>query len=444
MAEESNAQQVHVTAPAIDSAAEERAGEECQEIDPLSDPEERRVLYAALDSFRQYRHAAHYNITHLRRQSFYSLPSSHMALLSSPPFSLPKTFDAVDDAIDANADLADQILEVALSTYGIAETDTSWHGTATPSDMDKVRSTIRQIYRDWSVEASDERSACFDPIINALNKLTAPVLSPSQRGRVNVLVPGAGLGRLVFELNRAGYAVEGNEISYHQLFVSNWILNHQTASSPKHSLFPWALSFSNHTSRAHQLRRVQIPDLAPGPALARASDALHCETHAFERMSMSSGDFCVLYKQPENRATFDAVATCFFIDTAPNLIAYIETVLHALRAGGVWINLGPLLWHFDGGGNNKSQQQQSQGSSSSSSGREMKNRQRAAEVSNQGIGEAGSFELADDEVLPLLEHFGFEILEHDASGAIESGYIQDPTSMLQNIYRPSFWVARKK
>jgi len=104
---------------------------------PLDDPEERRVLYAALDSFRcvvfhyatslrgfsisylsfthispshsltlvlvrrQYRQAAHYNITHLRRQSFYSLPTAHMDILCEPPFSIPQTFDAVDEGKSA-------------------------------------------------------------------------------------------------------------------------------------------------------------------------------------------------------------------------------------------------------------------------------------------------------------------------------------------------------
>ncbi|CAB1319486.1 unnamed protein product [Coregonus sp. 'balchen'] len=45
--------------------------------------------------------------------------------------------------------------------------------------------------------------------------------------------------------------------------------------------------------------------------------------------------------------TWDCVATCFFIDTAHNVIDYVETIWNILKPGGVWINLGPLLYHFE-------------------------------------------------------------------------------------------------
>ncbi|KAI5208843.1 N2227-domain-containing protein [Aureobasidium subglaciale] len=410
---------------------EEVADDEGSEVDPLSDPEERRVLFAALDSFRdtrQYRQAAHYNITHLRRQSFYSLPSAHMELLASESFNLPKTLDAVDAAIDANADIADTVLALGLDMYGLDPESTEWRGAATSQDMDKVRSTIRQLYRDWSAEGAREREACYRPILAGLNRAFEHV-SPSKRSNVSVLVPGAGLGRLAFEICNAGYAMEGNEISYHQLLVSNWILNY-TSGPKSRSIFPWALGFSNHTHRSHQLQEIQIPDVWPAEELDKSCKTLSSELHAYQRMSMSSGDFCVLYKEERYRAAFDAVTTCFFVDTAPNLIAYIETVKHCLKPGGVWINLGPLLWHFEGGSPEKQKI-----SSSSETGRENQDR-------NQGIGESGSFELADEEVVKLVEYFGFEVIEHNPVHG-EAGYIQDPRSMLQNTYKPSFWMARK-
>ncbi|THY99178.1 N2227-domain-containing protein [Aureobasidium pullulans] len=434
------------------------------EVDPLSDPEERRVLYSALDSFRlgfyvqknpeagksgvnqgldgeecilkrhflrQYRQAAHYNITHLRRQSFYSLPSAHMEILASTPFGLPKTLDAVDAAIDANADIADTVLALGLSMYDIDPGSTEWRGAATSQDMDKVRSTIRQLYRDWAAEGAPEREACYGPILAGLNEAFGDI-APAKRSHVSVLVPGAGLGRLAFEICNAGYAMEGNEISYHQLLMSNWILNYTTG--PKsHSLYPWALSFSNHTHRSHQVQKIEVPDVFPAEELEKSCRNLASELHAHQRMSMSSGDFCVLYKEPQYEGAFDAVTTCFFIDTAPNLIAYIETVKHCLKPGGVWINLGPLLWHFESGSPEK---KNSFSSSSSETDRENQDR-------NQGIGESGSFELADDEVVKLVEHLGFDIVEHNPV-VWEAGYIQDPRSMLQNMYKPSYWMARKR
>ncbi len=40
------------------------------------------------------------------------------------------------------------------------------------------------------------------------------------------------------------------------------------------------------------------------------------------------------------------VVTCFFIDTARNVIDYIEKIWHVLTPGGYWLNLGPLMYHY--------------------------------------------------------------------------------------------------
>ena len=37
---------------------------------------------------------------------------------------------------------------------------------------------------------------------------------------------------------------------------------------------------------------------------------------------------------------WDCIATCFFIDTAHNVIEYLEKIYHILKPGGYWINIG--------------------------------------------------------------------------------------------------------
>lgn len=53
-----------------------------------------------------------------------------------------------------------------------------------------------------------------------------------------------------------------------------------------------------------------------------------------------------VYARPEYESSFDAVVTCFFIDTAHNIIEYLEVIHSVLKPGGMWIHLGPLLWHW--------------------------------------------------------------------------------------------------
>jgi carnosine N-methyltransferase len=58
-----------------------------------------------------------------------------------------------------------------------------------------------------------------------------------------------------------------------------------------------------------------------------------------------------------------------------------------------------------------------------------------------GIADPGSIELTDDEVIALVEKFGFKIEKRESG--LQAGYIQDEQSMLQSTYRASHWVARK-
>lgn len=172
---------------------------------------------------------------------------------------------------------------------------------ATQHDVEKARGAINQFYREWSEEGECERSVCFGPVASALEQEYASSCQSNdgsaQQDRANfsVLVPGVGLGRLVFDVCRAGFSVEGNEISYHMLMASALALN-ETKHAGQFCIAPWALSSSNHVSRSDQLRTVKVPDVHPASVLAEPQGS---GVPASERLSMSTGDFCVVYGKPE-------------------------------------------------------------------------------------------------------------------------------------------------
>lgn len=66
--------------------------------------------------------------------------------------------------------------------------------------------------------------------------------------------------------------------------------------------------------------QVPIPDKAPAEMLQREG----C-------LSMVAGDFVDVYRTPAQAQAFDAVATCFFIDTAHNIFEYIDVIWHTLK-----------------------------------------------------------------------------------------------------------------
>jgi len=193
----------------------------------------------------------------------------------------------------------------------------------------KVRSTLRQFVRDWAKEGQAERAASYSPLISALLKH----LPPKGRARPPaVLCPGCGLARLPFDLVRLGYAAQGNEFSYHMLLGTHLILN-RSEKAECFNIFPFALTLANRRGRWDHLRCVKIPDVCPMVALGPSA-----------QLSMAAGEFVEVYKNQES--AWDAMATCFFLDTAKNVFLYIRTIAYIVRRDGIWTNIGPLLYHY--------------------------------------------------------------------------------------------------
>ncbi|OQS07067.1 hypothetical protein THRCLA_00923 [Thraustotheca clavata] len=201
----------------------------------------------------------------------------------------------------------------------------------------KLKSTLHQCVRDWAEEGAEERERCYKPLLDALER--ALPVTKENKFKQKVLVPGAGLGRLALEIVSRGYVTEGNEFSYQMLFTSNFILN--CASQPNSiTLHPWIDNPSNVISFKDFSRPVTIPDVSPAQLLDFPSG----DENYF---SMCAGEFLEVYSR--DVGVWDSIVTCFFIDAAPNVIEYIEAIERMLKPGGVWINLGPLLYHWQNG-----------------------------------------------------------------------------------------------
>ena len=99
-----------------------------------------------------------------------------------------------------------------------------------PSDIDKMRSTLRSFVREWSSLGKEEREEAFTLIIEEVedyfhDELGRQSYNEETGERISVLVPGCGLGRLVFEMAKRKFRAIGNEFSYFCLLSSNFILN---------------------------------------------------------------------------------------------------------------------------------------------------------------------------------------------------------------------------
>lgn len=82
----------------------------------------------------------------------------------------------------------------AVGAYGAS----SWTDDG-PTDLSRVTEALKHCVRDWSVDGLDERTRVFKPILDVLRQVPA-----GQRKNTKVLVPGAGLCRLGWEIARMG------------------------------------------------------------------------------------------------------------------------------------------------------------------------------------------------------------------------------------------------
>lgn len=137
------------------------------------------------------------------------------------------------------------------------------------------------------------------------------------------------------------------------------------------TVHPWLHSGCNHFTSASQLRGLAIPDVLPEDLTGAGTRGLRvwglgfvieqrgcwaCQAGADRsvkkqraylsfllpypsssspapgELGMVAGDFVEVFARPEYQAVFDVVATCFFIDTAHNVIDYLETIVAVLKA----------------------------------------------------------------------------------------------------------------
>ncbi|GAA96090.1 uncharacterized protein L969DRAFT_49634 [Mixia osmundae IAM 14324] len=354
---------------------------------------EQAHVRAVIASLRRYRPEA-LTSNNKRRSDFYQLSLAHQDLLGQPHKDLIKN---IDGCILANArflalvaDTASEGIFISEGAAGSEEQQASHAHSHNREDASKVRSTLKQFAREWSSAGARERRAVYDPMLEALEAHFVHTSEPTRTG-LHCLVPGAGLGRLVWETAKRGFSAQGNEFSMLMLLASDYLLNHSDAVE-QHTIYPFAHSLSNLPARTTALQPVRLPDVLP-------SDLPPVD------FSMTAGDFVEIYGTAEARGQWNAILTSFFIDTARNVIEYLETIHNLLADDGIWINCGPLLWHFE-----------------------------------QTPGET-SIEMPLDDLKRIITSIGFDMANERM---IETMYTDSADMLMQHRYTAAFWTCTKR
>ena len=239
----------------------------------------------------------------------------------------------VSDCVENNQVVLSAILDFASTQIGDVAPD-EWKERATlTQDHLRVNELLRQLHREWTAEGREERAGSFGILLDELNALCP---NAEDRAKARVLVPGCGLARLAFDAACAGYHCLANEQSYLMLFTANFILN-QCERAAKYRFYPWVHSLTNALIVDDLTSPVAFPDVDSSA------------TPVNFRLEILAGNFLEVCTKAGGLDTpVRFVLTCFFLDSASNVVDFIMTIRDALEPGGYWLNLGPLAYVYDG------------------------------------------------------------------------------------------------
>jgi SAM-dependent methyltransferase len=309
----------------------------------------------------------------------------------------------VHDLYATNGLVAEAIVAAARDYYGVSEDELERYMAVQEynekwDNQERVTEALQHLFRDWAAEGRHERDMPFDAIVGVLAAQFPAALAPAagEEDAVRVLVPGSGLGRLAHDIaaRLPGAAVTANEYSAYMRLVYRFVETLSPDPGAQMALHPFIDWWSHQASRAGMTRAVRFPDAKPDPGVL-----------------LVEGDFTTQFANQTGH--YDAVATFFFIDTATNMLEYLDVIARVLKPGGLWVNLGPLLYH------------------------------------------KAAVELALDDVLAVAGEYGFEFVDVDESwGPLklpgrkartrDISYLCDTDSMRRNVYSTALFAARLK
>jgi len=399
-----------------------------QQSELQNDSKEMEHIQKVCESFRQY--ATFSRTARVSQQMrVRAYPESQRRFL---PLSMqPGTPEAIErENKMKHAELRNQFfLDMSLRHAGMPHSqDTLQNGSekawASDDDMSKVQSVFKSLARDWSNEGKIERQQSYDPVINGFAK-HLPIDGHDSKHPPRLVVPGAGVGRLALELAKSGYGVQGNEFSFQMLLASDFILNGGCRPKQAFDLYPYLSETCNLHSYMDLVTPVMVPDCDPFDILLASTDGGD-EEQKMPDFSMAAGEFNSIYRNEQELGQWDGVASCFFLDTAPVVVEYLQTIHGMLRDGGLLVNFGPLLFHFNCAPMRPGETPECY-------------RSRLSHLDQRYL---DSIDMTYDDIKEVLHKVGFEILEESTGHT--AYYTANPRSMKKTEYSCVYFVAKKR
>ncbi|KAL7537020.1 hypothetical protein ACHAXR_007539 [Thalassiosira sp. AJA248-18] len=207
---------------------------------------------------------------------------------------------------------------------------------------DTAQQVISHTARDWTAGAAPCRDETHGWIVRAIAEHCS-----RRSAQLRVLVPGAGLGRLAYDIATCrqlhDVEVEANDSSITMAIAARSVLEmleHPQHPAEQRRIYPFVSDPQiNEIDSIKRYEMELFPDQEALESFRRSSTT--------PNLSFTVGDFVSTYSQDICQSQYDAIATCFFIDTATNIYEYLFIMKHLLNENNssIWVNCGPVQWH---------------------------------------------------------------------------------------------------
>lgn len=361
-----------------------RMSYEINEVKPLTLSKDRHELIASVYDLKMYiSHAKQWN--NRRRVLFRQMSLLQQNLTQVIEY--PKKLNTIDMYFEKNYELLQEIAKLASKKYNIE--DFEYKIVEEQATLKKrnnyyrVVESICHYSRDWAVEPCRE----IEPLLQYIRKQCSDLNS----SKTLAIVPGSGLGRIAHSLATETKFSSVHAVEYSWLMVLMNEFIYSKVSSEKVKIYPYLHTYSNHLSLMDQIRSVEIQHSIKLPQSLQIHHGDFTEFDILTHLKIK--------ESPENLV----LVTCFFLDTAENLIEYLQTInrISDNFHGTVrWINVGPLKF-----------------------------------------GTAAKIEVSNEELKMLIQSMGWKFTDEQKPQLL--GYLTDTLGLWQGYYNVTMWTAEK-
>ncbi|ODV84592.1 hypothetical protein CANARDRAFT_29117 [[Candida] arabinofermentans NRRL YB-2248] len=318
-----------------------------------------------------------------------------------------KKLNQVDSLFNVNNILLKDLVSKSIKKYNISNlelkqaSELSKFGSGSGSGSGgyyRVIESLCHYTRDWTNQGSVE----IQPLITYFKN---QLISTNVDFKNTIaIVPGSGLGRMSHELTKLNFKkVHAIEYSWLMVLFNEFVyaneneVDEKICSKPNtYKIHPYIHNYSNQLSNDLQFRSVEFEQLNMKP------NNLTIHKHDFNHFDITK------YHTKEELPPNILILTCFFLDTAENLIDYFDSINRIcdnFKGSKTWINVGPLKY-----------------------------------------GTAAKCELNYQELKSVRDKMGWETISEDEdSGDVDVlGYLTDEESLWRGYYGVTKWTCIKK